>query len=284
MIGNALLHFASVWAAIGSSKNNACLYYPEKVDMFKVDQFAEGKLSKALRNIHIEEWVNKIGGKTALVIELMSALPSLACFKSAVYDSFQDIEGMALGSNSKTDDVIGFIHTSAKQQHYSMEQLIQYTAIAMHNMYGLNKFTGNPNNKDLNKARGLLQLMGEKTNASYRMMYASAQITELDEFSFKTIQREMRFFIAEYYSKTNQNVTEIKNLQFVSFMNTTMNMGSDEAVALKDYLNKCTVFSDVKLCNGEQLVCKLIRRVRYYVKLHKYIRLRCRAIAVVVNQ
>lgn len=138
-----------------------------------------------------------------------SSLPSYECFEKIVYKTMKSVENenTEIANPRKTSNVINSIYNAANKCNATRDQLIVFTAIALHNVYTFYKFPAANKNENINSindntSRGLLQI----TSMCYYIELTKYSIFNylkkpylLNEFNAQTIYDEFLLFQRNFY-------------------------------------------------------------------------------------
>jgi hypothetical protein len=185
---------------------------------------------------------------------------------SAVLKTSESIENVKSCDKVRELQIITDIYKAASALKATDIDLLQFTSIALHNMYGFKKFVSvNEANLDIRvTSRGLLQLR------SYDSYLTISNISKfeytkkpylLDQFSTKSIFDEFSFYMKNY-SKINLNSTKVS-----SFLIVVQLLNPDEA-----YLINNMDLESVKCKPANTLTLqekRLLKRIRIHNCLFK---------------
>lgn len=196
-----------------------------------------------------------------------SSLPSKECFEKIVYETMKCVENKntKIVKPIKTSNVINNIHNAAIKCKATRDQLIVFTAIALHNVYTFYKFPAANKNENINSindntSRGLLQI----TSKCYYTQLTKSSSNDylkkpylLNEFNSKTIFDEFLLFQREFYSRKDK--CELVNKVYEKAV---LRMTPDEAKLLSCcFICECIDIAKSKgVAELSNLLAKLERR------------------------
>jgi len=255
--------------------------YPQRKFMTQVDAYADGFLSNLLRKATIYKY-NKQTDQTIkdfVIINQEAVCVTFAVYKNAVYKAFEEIENKSYDKPEEVDKVLEFIYRSAKS-HVSLfhsksdlflEALIQFTATACHNMYGLNMLEKRgENNEDVSISRGLMQWKGTTGYSKLRSCgHYNQKISSLNSYSYETIRSEFKAFVKCYFEGKKRFET-LCTMTLQPYLHTISNMAPEETEA---FVEDCEgqIFISIKRLNKlNEDGKKIARRLMYYILIKKY--------------
>lgn len=190
---------------------------------------------------------------------------SFEAYERAAICTIQQCETSSCAIGAQTKQVLKWIYTAVSKNHGSEIDLLGFTAIAMHNMYCLTKFTAfNKNDCSIGKnCRGLLQLLDkpyyeELTQLSGGSINYVLNPNLLDCFSEKSINDEFKLYQKKF--------TQCCTTKADSMSKIIIRMAPFEAILLKPQNNRhISHYTDV---DDQVLRKRLDRRVFIYNTLY----------------
>ncbi|KAL6122793.1 hypothetical protein NUSPORA_00051 [Nucleospora cyclopteri] len=247
-------------------------YYPEPEMVTEFDAFSTGALSVAYRKFVITNNNLLPEYYTCFITNPIRTWYGLEGFFTAIANTARDIDNIDLYENVRAKEVVLSIFNNAIILRWSVEELIQFTATAMHNMYSFNKFTEVTNDESKDVSRGLIQFTGETGYANLRNVGWTKKLSQLNLFSEESILFEMQAFNRFYYVRPQVSI--IRTSFFSTFIQTTENLKPEEMTEVKEILSNCCLCGGIysqKLFISMEATCKLIRRFRIYSLLSSYL-------------
>ena len=252
--------------------------YPIRPALKSVDVYQEGTLSSFLRDYQIAQYDAKYGPIESFIIVPSKYMLTKCEFIAAAFASFREIECIEYDDPDRAKAVLGHIYDAFAEYGHNTDALFQFTATAMHNMYGFNNFIKHEDKTSLEISRGLLQTTGPTGYANLKKCGLSyAYLSLLDEYNAKSIKIEVKTFMNFYYQKICDNSQrEAICTRLESFFATLFKLAPNEAVDLQKVCEDRRIFDKQFFLTTEDK-CKLIRRLRYYVNLQYYTDCRLKA-------
>lgn len=255
--------------------------YPQRKFMTQVDAYAEGFLSNLLRKATIYKY-NKQTDQTIkdfVIIKQEAVCVTFPVYKNAVYKAFEEIENKSYDNPEEVDTVLDYIYKSARsnialfhgRSDLFLEALIQFTATACHNMYGLNMLEKKgENNEDVSISRGLMQWTGQTGYSKLRSCgHYNQRISNLNLYSYETIRSEFKAFVKCYFEGKKRFESPC-SMTLQPYLHTISNMAPEETEA---FVEDCEgqIFISIKRLNKlNEDGKKIARRLMYYILINMY--------------
>lgn len=259
------------WTPTTPSLSNDCesvLPCPVKVEV--EDIVSQGKLSRIFRNANMDHKIPHADLKNCIIIPTKDShckMISREKFHEAVYHTMRIINPKEFCITIKAKIVIDHIYDAACKLGSTIDELICFTAVAMHNMYAFAKFT-TPNELDLAigvTCRGLLQFKGlvdyEKLCSISKTNYIARPYL-LDYFSEQSIHDEFHAYKIFYYGNAHYNRLD-------SFIRSIHRLASDESCMIT--LEVALEIRAGRYVPRNILEEKILRRFRIYYILCAFI-------------
>lgn len=255
--------------------------YPVKTAMTEIDVLHKGTLSSAFRTLLNHRYEMENAPCRDFLIASNSIHVSYPVYKEAVFKAFKEIENIEYQNPEEVETVLKRIYTAAeltsrttsrshKDTTMTMEKLIQFTATACHNMFGLNQLQNVPG-EDVDRARGLMQWLGEKGYANLKKYASNSfKISSLGLYTEESIRAEYKAFIHCYFVGNVSSCKFNAPCAIQGYLHTIDNMASDETKAFVETCKGKILISEAALCKLDQAGLKIVRRLRYYLKIKKY--------------
>lgn len=255
--------------------------YPKLPAITEVDAFRQGILSVALR----ESYTKKIFENTVCKNFIIKGLSiDEKCFEEAVKKTSCDCLRIEFPKNNKQgEQVIRNIYNAAKALKYTLDELMQFTATAMHNHNCFHTIIArpeNPNTPDV--SRGLVQFTGIVGHNNVKQYLKGKEVRELDTFTFETIKAEMQCFRAKYMVSPKKEAITCKNPKFLPYINTIYNLAPSDAQVISDLINRNSLISEQCILNT-MANHQFARRLYLYLQLYKNVKICKRSVTVVIN-
>ncbi|EED44040.1 hypothetical protein EBI_24436 [Enterocytozoon bieneusi H348] len=255
--------------------------YPKLPSISEIDVFRYGILSSALRDSYKAKIFENAVCKNFIIKGLSI---DEKCFEETVKKTSCDCLKKEFPKNNKQgEQVIRHIYNAARALKYTLDELMQFTATAMHNHNCFHSIVARPENPNTPEiSRGLVQFTGTVGHNNIKQYLKGKEVRELDTFTFETIKAEMHCFKVKYMVSPKKETVTCKNPKFLPYINTIYNLAPSDAQVISELINKNSLISEQTILNT-MASHQFARRLYLYLQLYKNVQICKRNVTVVIN-